>query len=84
MAAGARLGLYTCGASAPKGDPNASSWEGFTLHADGTITTPGGLCVTAPQGGGGGKPTNNDSYAGVKDLKEHLASFLLMRGPYAW
>ena len=74
---GARLGLYDCNANAPAGEPPVYEWESFSVHPNSTILTPAGLCVTAP-----GAPSG--PYAGVVDLKEHLASFLLMRGPYAW
>lgn len=82
VAAGAKLGLYTCGAKAPNGEPATQQWESFGMQHDGTITTPAGLCITAPATQPPAPPS--DPYAGVVDLHEHLASFLLMRGPYAW
>ena len=80
ISAGAKLGAYVCNKTAPGGEPKTSEWESFQLNANGTITTPGGLCVTGPTG----SAPANSSDAGIVDLAEHLASFLLMRGPYAW
>ena len=76
---GAKLGLYGCHENVPKGEPPLADWESFRLNANGTITTPAGLCVTAPSSS---PAPSADS--GIVDLDEHLASFLLMRGPYAW
>jgi len=51
--------------------------EHFQFNSNGTISTPGGLCISAPPAVP--SPHHDDDYAGIVDLQEHLASFLLMR-----